>query len=43
MSDKKTSKPVDTSKEFEKSGMRLITDPRADYWLDKYSKQKKTK
>jgi hypothetical protein len=30
--------PVDKSKEFEKSGMTLITDPKSDYWLKKHAK-----
>ena len=32
--------PVDKSKEFEKSGMTLITDPKSDYWLKKHAKKK---
>ena len=30
----------DQSEEFRKSGMVLITDPRADYYLNKVSKNK---
>ena len=31
----------DQSKEFRESGMVLITDPRADYYLNKVSREKK--
>lgn len=31
----------DQSEEFRKSGMVLITDPRADYYLNKVSREKK--
>jgi len=33
--------PVDKSKQFVDSGMTLITDPAADYWLEKAAKAKK--
>jgi len=33
--------PVDKSKEFEASGMTLITEIKSDYWLKKHQKEKK--
>ena len=35
--------PVDKSKQFVESGMTLITDQAADYWLQKASKVKEEK
>lgn len=34
-------KRVDKGKEFEASGMTLITEVKSDYWLRKHQKQKK--
>jgi len=36
-----TSDPVDYSKEFHKSGMTLITDPRSDRYLRKNNESSK--
>jgi hypothetical protein len=33
--------PVDKSKEFEESGMTLITEIKSEYWLKKSQKMKK--
>ena len=35
--------PVDQSKDFKESGMRLITDPRSDVYLEKAKKQTEDK